>query len=381
MRCLKLGGVENNIVYAARGLTVGTWYRTHGFDPIGTLPGTDTVARLFDTTIVGDILGRITGPVTTTNLWPIGHDRLLATVGNEVFLSNDRGRSWRPVHRLPDSSGPMGVLPTAVCRHNDRVYLAEYQLGNETARVVVSDDGRRWSTFVSRSDVRHFHGIFHDPYTGSLWGTTGDTDEESAIGRFDDGEFRPIGEGSQTWRAVDLAFTPESVLWGMDCSYAPRIEIHRLPRDDIPPDSADSDFDQLVPEVVGVVDAPVFYAETIRFDGTSWVVLSTASTTGSDSTGPGTDETDTHPVRVIAASRRSGYEQWYQLFAVERSPALGTAFPAVPTANAYAFLATTSSGNLLINPFNTRRRHGDLFVRQPRSFTEAPRLTTVRKVD
>jgi hypothetical protein len=376
MPALKIGGVEDGIVHATRGTAAGTWSRSRGFERTGSIPGSDVVARLFDVPFVCGVLGRITGAVTTTNLWPIGGDRLLATVGNELFCSTDRGQSWRLVHQLPGSSGPMGVLPTAVCQHANRLYLAEYPLGDEAARVIVSDDGRRWSTYVSRPDVRHFHGLFHDPYTDTLWGTTGDTNEESTIGRFVDGEYQPVGGGSQTWRAVDLAFTPESVLWGMDCSYAPRIEILRLSRDDIPPESADPFVDQPTPEAVGAVDAPVFYAETIQSDGTTWVVFSTASTTGTDSTGPGTDETGSEPIRVVAASRRSGYKRWHQLLAVERSVTLGTVIPAIPTANAYAFLATTPDGDLLINPFNPRRNHGELMIRRPSSFTESPRLST-----
>lgn len=376
MSGLKLGGVEDGVVHVTRGLSTWRWSPSNGFERTGSVPGSDAVARLFDTPAVGRLLGRVTGAVTTTNLWPIGGDRLLATVGNELFFSADRGRSWRLVHRLPESSGPMGVLPTAVCEHRDCVYLAEYPLDGETARVLVSDDGRQWSTHVSDPDVRHFHGLFRDPYTGSFWGTTGDTNEESTIGRFVDGEYRPVGGGSQTWRAVGLAFTPDAVLWGMDCSYAPRIEILRLSRDDIPAESSDAVVDQPTPEPVGVVDGPVFYAEAIETDSTTWAVFSTASTTGRDSTGPETDDAGPNPTRVIAASRRSGYERWYQLLAVERSATLGTVIPAIPTANAYAFLDTTPDGDLLINPYNTRRNHGELIRRRPSSFAEAPRLST-----
>jgi hypothetical protein len=376
MTGLKLGGTANGTVHVTRGLSTGTWSRTRGFERLGSLPSSDVVARLSDTPVVGTALDRVTGSVTTTNLWPIGDDRLLATVGNDVFRSTDRGRSWRPVHELPESSGPMGVLPTAVCRHGDRIYLAEYPLDGEAARVLVSEDGVHWSTFVRRSDVRHFHGVFRDPYTGSLWGTTGDTDEESTIGRFIDGEFRAVGGGSQTWRAVELAFTPDAVLWGMDCSYASRIDILRLPREQLPSKPRELTADDSLPKVVGSVDTPVFYAETVRTEETTWVVFSTASTTGTDSTGPGADEAGSGPVRVIAAARRSGYTRWYQLERFERARTLGAAVPVIPTANAYAFLATTPDGTLLINPFNTRRNHGEVLERRPESFTDAPRLST-----
>lgn len=372
---LKLGGVADGVVHATSGLSAGTWNRSRGFEAIGSVPGSDLLARLFNRPVIGGLLGRLTGSVTTTNLWPIGGDRLLATVGTEVFFSTNGGHSWRLVHHLPHSSGPMGVLPSSLCRHEGRLYLAEYPLDEETANVLVSDDGLQWEPYVRRSDVRHFHGLFHDPYTGSLWGTTGDTDEESAIGRFINGEFYPVGRGSQTWRAVDLAFTPDSVLWGMDCSYAPQIKILRLPRADIPPASAEPSAEQPEPKPLVTVDGPVFYAETLESDDTTWVVFSTAAT-GTDSTGPGTDRSESQPVSVVAASQRSGYEQWHQLISLNRSTTLGRVLPAIPTANAYAFLASTADGELLINPYNTGRAHGDILVRQASSFSEAPQLST-----
>lgn len=374
MTGLKLGGVEYGRVYATRGLSAGTWDPNRGFSPTGSIPGSDLMARITDQSILDRLLAHVSGFITTTNLWPIGSQGLLATAGGELFLSSDGGRSWELVHHFPKSSGPMGVLPTAVSRHEGRVYLAEYPLGDEDARVLVSDDGRQWSTYVRCPNVRHFHGLFHDPYSGALWGTTGDSDEECAIGRFEDDTFYPVGSGSQQWRAVELAFTPDSVLWGMDSSYAPGIQLLRLLREDIPARPAELATNWPRPRVIGTIDAPVFYAKSIRSNDTTWVVLSTASPTGVDSTGPA-DATVRHPkVRVLAASERSGYKTWHELFAFDRTVPLGESVPPIPTANAYAFLATVNN-QLLVNPFNTTKNHGTILVREPSSFQDAPRLS------
>lgn len=374
MTGLKLGGVENGFVYAMRGLSTGTWDPSRGFTPVGSIPGSDLLARITDRSILNRLLGHVAGFITTTNLWPIGRRGLLATAGGELFLSTDGGRSWELVHDFPESSGPMGVLPTAVSRHDGRVFLAEYPLGDDDARVLVSDDGRQWSTYVRCPNVRHFHGLFHDPYSGALWGTTGDSDEECAIGKFEDGTFYPVGTGSQQWRAVELAFTPDSILWGMDSSYAPAIQLLRLPREEIPDRPAEVATDRPSPEVVGTIDAPVFYAKSIRSGGSIWVVLSTASPTGVDSTGPAVATTGNSRVRVLAASARSGFKTWYELFAFDRTTPLGESVPSIPTANAYVFLATVDN-QLLVNPFNTTRNHGRILVRESSSFRDAPRMS------
>ena len=359
---MKLGGSDGDRVYATVGRTVGRW-RHGAFDPRGTLPRPPATEAWMDRRSARWLLGRLTGYVTRANVWPIAGDRLLATLGGRVYLSTDDGRSWSHVHDLPDSSGPMGVLPTSVATHGGRTYLAEYPLGGEPATVLVSDDGRTWREFVSRGDVRHFHGVFSDPYSGSLWATTGDADDECAIGTLDGAGFHPVGGGSQRWRAVGLAFTPDAVVWGMDCSFASSIEILRLTRRSIRAGDPD-------PELVGVVDNPVFYVETIEDGREVWVVLSTASTTGIDAVAPDDrpGNTGTRRVSVIAASSQTGFERWHAVADFERAVTLGERLPGLPASNAYAFLATHPECGLLVNPYNTRTRHGEVFAFDPATF-------------
>lgn len=359
---MKLGGTDGDGAYATVGRTAGRW-RHGAFEPRGTLPRPPAAEAWMDRRSARWLLGHLTGHVTRANIWPIADGRLLATLGGRAYRSTDDGRSWTHVHDLPESSGPMGVLPTSVAVHEGRTYLAEYPLGGETATVLVSDDGRTWREFASRDDVRHFHGVFSDPYGGSLWATTGDANDECAIGTLDGGGFRPVGGGSQRWRAVGLAFTPDAVVWGMDCSFATSIEILRLSRRSIRTDDPD-------PEVVGVVDNPVFYAETIEDDREVWIVLSTASTTGTDAVAPDDRRGNTgiRRVSVVAASSRTGFDRWHAVADFERALALGERLPGLPTSNAYAFLATSPDRRLLVNPYNTRTRHGEVIAFDPATF-------------
>jgi hypothetical protein len=369
---MKLGGIHDGSVYCTRGLQVGTWDAARGFEPRGRLPnpngGVDRIRF--------DLLGRrvtkwslryVTGTPTTANVWPLDDRGLLATSGRWVFASDDGGRTWDTVHELPGSSGPMGVLPTSVCEYDGDIYLAEYSLGDEDAKIVVSQDrGRTWSPWLVRSDFRHFHGLFPDPYTGNLWGTTGDTDGESAVGTFDNGEFVPVGRGSQRWRGVGLTFTPEYVLWGMDCSFREEVAILRLARDDIGDDDPQ-------PEVVGRTDCSPFYPTTVRDGDETWVVVSTAAETGIDTAAPQGQKQNRsgRTARVLAASSSTSYERWHEVCRFQRRETLGDHVGPIPTCGAYVFLGFGQSTGLVVNPYNVRERHGEIITLSPASLSAA----------
>ena len=368
---MKLGGADGDAVYCTEGIAVGRWSEETGFDPSGRLPVPDVgpTNLPFSLTNWGPtrrLLDLLTGSITTTNVWPLGDGALLATADRWLFRSPDGGRSWRVVRDLPESSGPMGVLPTSVCVADDAVYLAEYPLGDDPARVLVSRDrGETWSTFHERTDVRHFHSVCTDPATGTLWGTTGDAGGECVVGRFVDGAFEAVGRGGQDWRVVELAFTGSAILWGVDSAYLDSVALYRLDRDRL-------DADDPTPERVGETDAPVFYAKTLTATDETWVVVSTAATGGVDSTAPASKRRNTsgRTARVLAASERTGFEEWHELFAFDRRRTVSEYVSPVPTTGAYVFLGVAPDGGLLVNPFNTSDAHGDVLHLSPAAFDE-----------
>lgn len=374
---MKLGGVRDGTVYCTRGRDVGRWTPDGGFDRLGRLPNPASgVGRARFSLLNGRsgkrLLGPLVGSYTTANVWPLADGNLLATAGRWLFASADGGRNWDVVHALPESSGPMGVLPTAVCEHEGRVYLAEYPLDDTDARIMVSDDhGQSWAKYLSTPTVRHFHGVFVDPYTDTLWATTGDADAESAVGRLFDGEFHPVGGGSQQWRCVGLAFTPDAILWGMDCSFADEITIMKLPRSELASENP-------TPEIVGTTDSTVFYAATLDVAGEPWAFLTTSSSTGVDRYAPpGQRRNVTGPnARVLAST--DDFETWYELYAFGRRQVLGDVVNQVPTSNAYVFVATDRDLGLLINPYNTETHNGSIHAISPETFERlTPSATAV----
>lgn len=359
---MKLQAVHDGTAYATEGRTV---YRESGplsFEPVGRIPvpgsGTDALTERVTTRKPWKTaIERLVGTYQTTNLWVVSEAAMLATAGSTVFASRDGGRNWSVTHSLPPSSPPMGVLPTCLCVHDGDVYLGEYPLDEDaTPRILRSDDaGWTWEPFLELPDVRHVHAVATDPYEGDLWVTTGDRDDESRILRVRGGEVETVGTGSQRWRAVELAFTADAILWGVDSAYATERTVNRLPRDRIPTGQ---------PDPVATVDDPVYYAETVDVDGTEWVVLSTAVEVTVDRTAPTDYDTDpAGAVSVLAASGETRFTEWTRIarYPRRRVPVdhLPGTFP-VPGANAYVLLSATPERGLLLNPINAAIGDGEI---------------------
>jgi hypothetical protein len=115
----------------------------------------------------------------------------------------------------------IGSRPFALCVGNSRIYYGEYW-GNPKRKPISvfcsGDCGLSWEEVFQFSGVRHIHGVFYDSYTGYIWVTTGDEDQESAIWVTVDNfkTVRKVLGGSQDFRAVTLLFTREYVYFGSD---------------------------------------------------------------------------------------------------------------------------------------------------------------------
>lgn len=303
---------------------------------------------------------RVVGHFPSIAVQAITDSDMVATSDRWVFRSADGGREWTVSASLPASSGLMGVLPTALCSHDGTVYLGEYPLdGTTTPRIRRSDDhGQTWSTVTELDGVRHVHAVQRDPFTGDLWVTTGDADAECQIGRLQGGEFRPVGGGSQDWRAVSLVFTPSAVLWGMDCVYATENRIQKLSRTSIG-DPAPS------PEPVHTVPGSVYYGASLSVDGTQWAVFSTAVETTSDSTAGDTTVRSGERAYVVASSADSGFSEWVEVCSFRPRTTVANRLRVLPSANTYVFLAADDDRGLFVNPYNTMTDHGTVTVVPP----------------
>lgn len=366
---MKLEAVQNGRLYASDYRDVYVHSEDGTLSPVGTLPALGSgVERPWFHLRTSRGLKRpvetLTGAFPTVNVFSLDSSALVATTNRWLLSSADGGATWSVTGRLPRSSGPMGVLPSAFCVHDGDAYLGEYPLSDEhVARIRRStDDGSSWETHLELPDVRHFHAVQSDPYSDTLWATTGDRDEECYIGRLEGSEFVPVGGGSQEWRAVELAFTPDAILWGVDCGYAEENRLYRLDRAQL--STADP-----TPTAVATLDASVYYTASLTVDGDRWVAFSTVAGSGTDSTAPSASMNRTTTTRVIAGSSASNYTRWYELTSSARRRGVGErlGLDVVPSANAYTFLDTDGE-RLFVNPFNTVSDHGTVVAYGPEAF-------------
>lgn len=114
-----------------------------------------------------------------------------------------------------------GSRPMVICQTVDNIYYGEYRSNLDRTPVSVwklNAAKSTWESVWSFKDVRHIHGVFHDPYTDSIWVTTGDNDSEAGIWRTDNNfiTLQKIAGGSQQYRAVQLLFTQDYLYFGSD---------------------------------------------------------------------------------------------------------------------------------------------------------------------
>ncbi|MFP4643764.1 MAG: hypothetical protein ACLFM0_05375 [Spirochaetales bacterium] len=134
------------------------------------------------------------------------------------------------------SIGPLvGSRPLAVVAHNESFYYGEYRSNRQRSPVHVwkyASNGDGWRPVWQFNNVRHIHGVFHDPYSDQLWVTTGDRNDEAAIWRTDDcfGSLERVVGGAQWCRAVQLLFTRDHVYFGSDTPLEKNY-IYRMNRD------------------------------------------------------------------------------------------------------------------------------------------------------
>ena len=371
---MKLGGLHDGrlTVSAGRGILVET--ADGHFERVGELPvpvrGRAGLSYRLKTGRARSLLARYVGRFASVNVWPVSATTVVASADRWLFVSRDGGRTWETSLILPSSSGPMGILPSGFCVTDDAWYLGEYPLDTaETPRVRRSTDaGRTWSTVCSLPDVRHVHSVQADPYTGAIWLTTGDSGAGCGIGRLHDGTFQRLGSGDQRWRAVELAFTPEGVLWGMDSVYEREKPIFAVDRTAFDTDDPD-------PRRVHTLDSSVYYATTVETDDAHWAVFTTAMEPGTDSTAPGGSQASfSARARVVAASSATEYTEWLELAAFQKRPAPADTLDmggTIPSANAYVFLDSDPDRGLVLNPYNTAQFDGELLRVTPAMLAES----------
>ena len=122
---------------------------------------------------------------------------------------------------------PSRVLRSGAALGSDgAVYFGEYLDNAERGvmrvyRYSAGSDGVEVVHAFAPGEVRHVHGIYADPFDGSLWCLSGDVAGECRVMRTSDG-FRTldvVGSGDESWRTVSLQFSADAVFYAMDAEH------------------------------------------------------------------------------------------------------------------------------------------------------------------
>jgi hypothetical protein len=151
--------------------------------------------------------------------------------------------NFQKIHRLKHFGLNVGrgLMSTGILltRGND-FFLGEYFNNPDRNEVSILHFNYEAQKFLhahvfERGSIRHIHSLQKDQYSGKLWICTGDNDNEAMIGFSIDGfkSITPIGDGSQTWRACQLVFTEEAIIWGTDTGSEDLAGIYSLDRSNL----------------------------------------------------------------------------------------------------------------------------------------------------
>jgi len=173
--------------------------------------------------------------VDQSNVYVNRRGRILG-IRNGTVYRIEEGRRPVPLGRIQGDS----ILRRGIAESSEGAcYFGEYFRNSERGpvriwRAAPDLTGLEVAHEIPAGTARHVHGVHADPYDpGAFWVTVGDDDGECFFYRTDDGfvSLERFGDGTQTWRAVGLLFTPEHVCWITD-SHTQKNRACRLKRSD-----------------------------------------------------------------------------------------------------------------------------------------------------
>lgn len=128
------------------------------------------------------------------------------------------------LHQTLTLSNCRQLLHQSIARVGEHeLFMGEYGGNPKRCQVPVyrsQDAGRSWETVFkfAAGSIKHIHGCYWDPWWERLWVLTGDFSGECwmLVADRDFKDVQWLGDGEQVWRAVNLFFMEDRVVWLMD---------------------------------------------------------------------------------------------------------------------------------------------------------------------
>ena len=164
----------------------------------------------------------------TRRLFRLDMCNVFLSNGNLIILRNGIVYNYdidkKKISKTLELKQCRNILHQSMCQTKEgHLYFGEYGMNPKRDEVNVyrsKDTGKTWHIIYTfpKGKIRHIHGCYYDKFTNKIWTLTGDFKGENLI-QFSDLEFNNItilGDGSQSYRAVNLFFTEKEVHWIMD---------------------------------------------------------------------------------------------------------------------------------------------------------------------
>lgn len=210
--------VYHNVIYAAKGYKI---FKSHNNGETWELDGVLDDLKYALIANLSRLLARLLRTEITHLLILEDGSRVL-TAKKGIFIAKKNAKVYKKSFSITRGNRPMNMCEDK----NGFLYFGEYFSNSERDQVHIfksTDAGNSWNVCYTfpQNTIRHIHGIFYDEYEDLVWFATGDLDGECIIGYTNDafGTVKIFKQGGQKYRAVQLLFFKDFILYGTDTEY------------------------------------------------------------------------------------------------------------------------------------------------------------------
>jgi len=220
--------VDKNVMYAAKGYKI---FKSLDAGVSWGLDGSVEDPRYSFIANTSRLLARfLRAEITTMLILKDGNRVLIARKG--IFVAAKNEQVYKKTFNVINGSRPLNLCADG----EENLYFGDYFLNPEREEINIYksiDSGKTWKvcyTFPQKT-IRHVHGIFYDKYKDLVWFATGDFGDECSIGYTNNGfdTIEIFKQGKQKYRAVDLMFYEDFIVYGTDTEVAKNY-IYRIDR-------------------------------------------------------------------------------------------------------------------------------------------------------
>lgn len=202
--------IDGDVMYGSKGATL--WRGNK--DSIDLMRFTKVPSTLIGRCWASSRIGRRLSRIAVHHIVRINKRTLAVIAFGRLSFFDEKKSTWLASIRIN------GRRPLVVTTFGGQLIYGEYSSNpsREPMRVFSVAPNGDQKVIAEFSGIRHIHGVSYDPFSGRLWVTTGDDDEECGLWHMDpDGSNMRVSlSGSQQVRIVQPLFTEKYIVFATD---------------------------------------------------------------------------------------------------------------------------------------------------------------------